>query len=80
MNNLETLDIIIIVGYLVSIVLIGLWSSRKEKKTSKGYFLANKSLKWSIIGASLFASNISTVHLVGSVGIRIYRRHRLGKF
>jgi SSS family solute:Na+ symporter len=65
MNRLETLDIIIIVGYLVSIILIGLWSSRKEKKTSKGYFLANKSLKWSIIGASLFASNISTVHLVG---------------
>ena len=65
MNQMDTIDIIIIVAYLVSIVIIGLWSARKEKKTSKGYFLANKSLTWSIIGASLFASNISTVHLVG---------------
>jgi SSS family solute:Na+ symporter len=65
MNQMEIIDIVIIVAYLVSIVIIGLWSARKEKKTSKGYFLANKSLTWSIIGASLFASNISTVHLVG---------------
>ena len=65
MNSIETFDILIIIFYLIFIIIIGLWSSRKQKNTSSGYFLANKSLTWSVIGASLFASNISTVHLVG---------------
>jgi len=65
METIAIFDIFIIIGYLIFIVFIGLWSSRKQKNTSSGYFLANKSLTWSVIGASLFASNISTVHLVG---------------
>jgi SSS family solute:Na+ symporter len=32
---------------------------------AEGYFLAGHSLKWPVIGAALFASNISTIHLVG---------------
>jgi SSS family solute:Na+ symporter len=35
------------------------------KLTSQGYFLAGRSLKWGMVGAALFASNISTIHLVG---------------
>lgn len=65
MNSIATTDLFIIIIYLISIVLIGLWFGRKKNKTSKGYFLAGKSLTWAVIGASLFASNISTVHLVG---------------
>ena len=65
MNSISTIDILIIFSYLIFIVIIGLWSSRKKNKTSSGYFLADKSLTWTVIGASLFASNISTVHLVG---------------
>ena len=65
MKSLASIDIVVVVIYLVAIVLIGLWYSRKKKNTSEGYFLAGKSLTWSVIGASLFASNISTVHLVG---------------
>jgi len=65
MNTLSYIDISIILIYILAIVFIGLWYSRKKKDTSKDYFLAGKSLTWSIIGASLFASNISTVHLVG---------------
>lgn len=65
MNSISFIDLSIIVIYILSIVLIGLWFGRKKKKTSEGYFLAGKSLTWGIIGASLFASNISTVHLVG---------------
>ncbi|MFV0541366.1 MAG: sodium:solute symporter family transporter [Aestuariibaculum sp.] len=59
------IDVIVIVAYLAIIIFVGLWYSRKSKSTSEGYFLAGKSLTWSVIGASLFASNISTVHLVG---------------
>jgi SSS family solute:Na+ symporter len=35
------------------------------KLTSQGYFLAGRSLRWGMVGAALFASNISTIHLVG---------------
>lgn len=65
MNSISSIDLVIIIIYILAIVFIGLWYSRKKKNTSEGYFLAGKSLTWSVIGASLFASNISTVHLVG---------------
>lgn len=65
MNRLSTIDISVIALYLVGIIVIGLWYSRNKKQSSEGYFLAGKTLTWSVIGASLFASNISTVHLVG---------------
>lgn len=65
MDTISIIDILIIVIYIVGIVFVGLWFSNKKNKTSKGYFLAGKSLTWGVIGASLFASNISTVHLVG---------------
>jgi SSS family solute:Na+ symporter len=59
------LDLIIIVGYLFGILAIGILSVRKMKLTSQGYFLAGRSLRWGMVGAALFASNISTIHLVG---------------
>lgn len=65
MNTIEAIDLVVIAGYLLGIVGVGLYSVRKRKQTSEGYFLAGKSLSWAVIGASLFASNISTVHLVG---------------
>lgn len=65
MTSISTIDLTILVIYLLAIVTVGLWFSSKKRKTSKGYFLAGKTLTWSVIGASLFASNISTVHLVG---------------
>ena len=63
--NIDTIDLIIIVVYLVGILLIGILSVRLRKMTSEGYFLAGRGLGWVMVGASLFASNISTVHLVG---------------
>lgn len=65
MKTLNNLDVFVILAYIVGIVILGLWYSRKKNSTSEDYFLAGKSLTWSVIGASLFASNISTVHLVG---------------
>lgn len=58
-------DLIIIVIYIIGILAIGLISVRKSKMTSTNYFLAGRSLKWLIVGAALFASNISTIHMVG---------------
>lgn len=65
MSSISFIDLAVIVLYIFCIIFVGLWFSRKKKKTSEGYFLAGKSLTWAIIGGSLFASNISTVHLVG---------------
>lgn len=64
-NKIGTIDMVIILIYIVGILAIGLFSVRKNKMTSSNYFLAGRSLKWLVVGAALFASNISTIHMVG---------------
>ena len=63
--SIPVIDLIIIIVYMVGILAAGILSVRKMKLTSQGYFLAGRSLKWGMVGAALFASNISTIHLVG---------------
>ena len=63
--HLPALDLIIIVVYIIGILIVGLMYANRKNETSEGFFLANRGLKWGIIGASLFASNISTIHLIG---------------
>ena len=63
--NISLLDLVIIVAYLLGIMIVGLWSVRRQKLSGETYFLAGRSLRWPMIGAALFASNISTIHLVG---------------
>ena len=63
--KIPVLDLVIIITYLVGIVAIGIFATRKQKLTTENYFLAGRGLRWGVIGAALFASNISTIHLVG---------------
>ena len=51
-------------------VLLGItwWSVLKRKDTTEDYFLAGRNLSWWIVGASIFASNIGSEHLVGLAG------------
>lgn len=63
--NINTIDLTIIIIYLVGILLVGILSVKLRKMTSEGYFLAGRGLSWIVVGAALFASNISTIHLVG---------------
>jgi len=58
-------DLLVIVAYIAMILVVGLLSSRRTKVTGQVFFLAGRSLSWGLIGAALFASNISTIHLVG---------------
>ena len=58
------LDYIVIALYFIVIMGIGVYSSKTKDNTSQ-YFLANRNLGWFVIGASLFASNIGSEHLVG---------------
>lgn len=64
-EKISLIDSSIIIIYLVGILVIGIMSVRLKKMTSDGYFLAGRGLNWVMVGAALFASNISTIHLVG---------------
>ena len=65
MSILQPIDWIVLIGYFAIIIGIVWWVSKKQKNTSDGYFLAGRELGWFIIGASIFASNIGSEHLVG---------------
>lgn len=64
-SEITNIDVAVIIAYLVGIVFVGIWVVRKEKMSSQNYFLAGRSLNWLTVGAALFASNISTIHLTG---------------
>ncbi|MBM3726588.1 MAG: sodium/solute symporter [Acidobacteria bacterium] len=61
------LDTVIIAVYFLVVFGIGFYHSRRER-TSQDYFLAGKSVGWFAIGASLFATNISSEHFIGLAG------------
>lgn len=63
--SIPIFDLVIIVVYLIGILAVGIWVVRRQKMTTSSYFLAGRSLNWALVGAALFASNISTIHLVG---------------
>ncbi|MGC9364575.1 MAG: sodium:solute symporter [Fidelibacterota bacterium] len=68
MSTLHTLDWIIIAGYFAIILGLAWWVIRQKQDTSTDYFLAGRHLGWFIVGASIFASNIGSEHLVGLAG------------
>ena len=68
---MSSLDIIIIVGYAVSLIAIATLISREKPghaKTSDDYFLAGRALPWWAVGASLIAANISAEQIIGMSG------------
>ncbi|MCF7808797.1 MAG: sodium:solute symporter [Candidatus Marinimicrobia bacterium] len=65
--DLHTIDLTIIAVYAVFIVILGVWLG-KQHKNAEDYFLAGRSMTWSFIGISLFASNISSTTLIGLAG------------
>ncbi len=62
------LDWSIIVAYLGVVLGVAFWVFLKRKDTPDDYFLADRNLGWLIVGASIFASNIGSEHLVGLAG------------
>ena len=61
-------DLVVVVLYFAILFGISWWSARFKKKESADYFLASRDVGWLAIGASLFASNIGSEHLVGLAG------------
>ncbi|NBM85442.1 sodium/solute symporter [Proteus sp. G2661] len=69
--GLSTIDYAIFALYVVIIISLGLWVSRSkdgEKKGTKDYFLAGKTLPWWAISSSLIAANISAEQFIGMSG------------
>jgi len=67
MTVLSGLDWVVIGVYFLALVAVVWWSSRKQD-SSADYFLAGRNIGWFAIGASLFASNIGSEHIVGLAG------------
>ena len=68
MTVLSTLDWVIIAAYFSLILGIAWWVIRQKNDTSDDYFLAGRNLGWFVVGASIFASNIGSEHIVGLAG------------
>lgn len=64
---MATIDFVIVAIYFVVVMGIGL-SFRKRTSCSTEYFLAGRHVGWIAIGASLFATNISSEHFIGLAG------------
>jgi solute:Na+ symporter, SSS family len=67
MSTITTLDWIVVAVYFVGMVAIVYWSSQQQKTTTD-YFLAGRHAAWWVVGASVFASNIGSEHIVGLAG------------
>ncbi len=58
-------DYVALAGYFAVLLGVAWWVVRQKTDTSQDYFLAGRKAGWIVIGASLFASNIGSEHLVG---------------
>ena len=67
-STLTGLDWLMIAAYFGILLVVAWWVVRKGKDTATDYFLAGRNLGWWIIGASIFASNIGSEHIVGLAG------------
>ena len=68
MGTLQTLDWIAIAAYFSILLGVVAWVVRSGKDNTEDYFLAGRNLSWWVIGASIFASNIGSEHIVGLAG------------
>lgn len=67
-SSLQTLDWIVLGGYFAILLGIAWWVILKKDRTTEDYFLAGRNIGWFVIGASIFASNIGSEHVVGLAG------------
>jgi solute:Na+ symporter, SSS family len=83
MSPLTTPDWVIIGLYFMLVFGVAIWVTLRERATrenSANYFLAGRNAGWFVIGASLFASNIGSEHLVGLAGTGAASGVAVGQF
>lgn len=67
-TSLQALDWIVLGAYFLVLIGIAWWVIRQKNRTTEDYFLAGRNVGWFVIGASIFASNIGSEHVVGLAG------------
>ena len=67
-STLTPIDWLAIALYFGILLCVAWWVVKRRKNTATDYFLAGRNLGWWIIGASIFASNIGSEHIVGLAG------------
>tara|TARA_B100000780_G_scaffold77158_1_gene52094 strand:+ start:8792 stop:10462 length:1671 start_codon:yes stop_codon:yes gene_type:complete len=65
---LESLDWVVLGIYFLALIAIAIWVFLQKNKNTEDYFLAGRNVGWFVIGASIFASNIGSEHVVGLAG------------
>ncbi len=81
--SLSTADILVIALYFLAVFALAIWVTRREggvAGSTAGYFLAGRNVGWFVVGASLFASNIGSEHLIGLAGTGFSSGVAVGQF
>ena len=65
---LEGIDWVVLGLYFLALVAVAVWVLLQKNNNTEDYFLAGRNVGWFVIGASIFASNIGSEHVVGLAG------------
>ncbi|MDO7172957.1 sodium:solute symporter [Mariniflexile sp. AS56] len=65
---LENWDWVVLGIYFLALIAVAVWVVLQKNKDTEDYFLAGRNVGWFVIGASIFASNIGSEHVVGLAG------------
>ncbi|MBD0367900.1 MAG: Na+/glucose cotransporter, partial [Flavisolibacter sp.] len=68
MQQFASLDWIVIGCYFALLLGVAIWVITRRQDNTADYFLAGRNLGWFVVGASIFASNIGSEHVVGLAG------------
>jgi len=81
-RGLESLDWAVVGLYFLAVFVVAFMMTRREstRSSAEGYFLGGRDSGWFVIGASLFASNIGSEHLVGLAGTAAASGVAVGQF
>ena len=71
MNALRVtpLDLVIVAGYFLATIALGVWFGRRKVTNAESLFLADREASWPLVGASMFSANISSQQFVGQAGL-----------
>jgi len=67
-GGFQALDWVAVAAYFGIMLVIVWWVVLQKQRTSTDYFLAGRHMPWFVVGASIFASNIGSEHIVGLAG------------
>lgn len=68
MGKFVSFDWVVIGCYFAILTGVAIWVITRKQKNTSDYFLAGRNLGWFVVGASIFASNIGSEHVVGLAG------------